>query len=170
MSCGFHRSAVLIRTNKSIRSPEPTVTILGLGRRQCCSFSLVYYGWRTNNVGIRKIFFTLKRHNNDTDSGERTRLHRSDAFLGGVVNAGVFCGNKGHCGSFSSPQVEPGVGDLTCDGRLSPPPCVTQIAEAREGRAAWRLRAAAVFLFAPMNTTPVHHFGAPPSGGYAAPA
>lgn len=52
-------------------------------------------------------------------------------------------GNKGHCGSISWPQVELCVGDLTCDGRLSPPPCVTQIAEAGEGRAAWCLRAAA---------------------------
>lgn len=96
------------------------------------------------------------------------RLHQCDGFLG-VVNAGVFCGNKGHCGSFSWPPIEPRVGVLTCDGLLSPPPCVTQIAEAGEGLAAWCLRAAAVFLVAPMNPTPIRHFGASP-GSYAAPA
>ncbi len=141
----------------------------GLAWRQRRSSSLVCYGWRTNNVGIMNTFFTLKRQSNNTDSREETRLHRSDGFLGSVVNAGLFCGNKGHCGSISWPQVEPGVGDLTCDGRLSPPPCVTQIAEAGEGRAAWCLRAAAVFLFAPMNPTPIRHFGGSP-GSYAAPA
>lgn len=169
MSSSFHRSsAELIRTNKSIRSLEPTVTILGLGWRRRGASLPVCYGWRTNNVGIRKIFFTLKRHNNNTDSSEETRLHRSDGFIGDVVNAGVFCGNKGHCGSFSWPRVEPGVDDLTWDGRLSPPPCVTQTAEAGEGRAAWCLRAAAVLLIARMNPTPIRHFGASP-GSYAAP-
>lgn len=44
MSSSFHRSsAELIRTNKSIWSSEPTVTILGLGWRQRRSLSLVCY-------------------------------------------------------------------------------------------------------------------------------
>lgn len=141
----------------------------GLGWRQRRSLLIVCYVLWTNNMGIMNIFRSLSRHNNNTDSREETRLHRSDGLLGGVDGAGVFCGNKGHCGSFSWPEVEPGVGDLTCDGWLSPPPCVTQIAEAGEGLAALCLHVVSVFIYAPMNPTPVRHFGASP-GSHAAPA
>ncbi|KAI3352601.1 hypothetical protein L3Q82_005538 [Scortum barcoo] len=100
------------------------------------------------------IFFTQKRHNSRADSGAGgQRLHRSDGF---PADAGVFCGNKGHCGSIARPQAEPSVGDLARDGRLSTPPCVTQIAEAGEGRAARRLLSAALLPLRPYepNTRP----------------
>lgn len=92
-------SAELIRTNASVRSSEPTVTISGPGWRRRRSSSPVCYGWRADDVGIMNIVQAPQQQHRQR-RGSAIAIGAT-VFLAVVVNAGVFSGNKGHCGSFS---------------------------------------------------------------------
>lgn len=152
LSSGFHRSSAEPIKTKWAQS-GPTGTILGLGWGWRRGPSLVCCGWRGDDAGIMIIFYTLKRHNSNTDGRKRDCIE-ARAFL--AARAMVVCSveTRGIVGASPDPRLNPVLVILTAIGGYLLFPRVTQRQEGggRDG---------AALPFAPWSPTAGRHFGAP---------
>lgn len=145
-------SSLLYGTHKDKMGPFTRLGRLGpfwgLGWRWRRGSSLVCCGWRGNDAGIMNIFYTLKRHNNNTD--RKRDCIEARAFLAAWAMVVCSVETRGIVGASPDLRLNPVLVILTTIGGYLLFPCVTQRQEGggRDGAAPW-------------SPTAGRHFGAP---------